>query len=172
MKRSPRALYRYPILNPRVFSLDMRLACYNACSRHVTHRTVGPCVGLLKHARSFTASITISQKFDDSVPPDFDYKSFFSDIFPPPNPNAKHIAILGGGLSGLATAFHVSRQLPKAKITIFEKSDKIGGWVNSEVVKVDDGEVLFEWGPRTIRCGTDHAPTSMLAMVCISAHHA
>ena len=27
----------------------------------------------------------------------------------------------------------------------------MGGWVDSEVIKVDNGEILFEWGPRTLR---------------------
>ena len=37
--------------------------------------------------------------------------------------------------------------------------------MDSEVVKVDDGEVLFEWGPRTIRSGLTHSPKAMLELV-------
>ncbi|KIX97591.1 uncharacterized protein Z520_06368 [Fonsecaea multimorphosa CBS 102226] len=87
------------------------------------------------------------------------------DVLPPPNPHAREIAILGGGFTGLATAFHLSSQLPNAKITILEKNDRLGGWVDSEVVQVDKGEVLFEWGPRTLRAGSSPAPLAMLELL-------
>ncbi|EXJ54117.1 protoporphyrinogen oxidase [Cladophialophora yegresii CBS 114405] len=85
---------------------------------------------------------------------------------PPPNPHAREIAILGGGLTGLATAYHLSREIPKAKITIYEKNARLGGWIDSETVKVDNGDVLFEWGPRTIRCAPGIMSSAMLEMVC------
>ncbi|ETI19578.1 protoporphyrinogen oxidase [Cladophialophora carrionii CBS 160.54] len=85
---------------------------------------------------------------------------------PPPNPHAREIAVLGGGLTGLATAYHLSREIPKAKITIYEKNARLGGWIDSETVKVDNGEALFEWGPRTIRCAPGIVSSSMLEMVC------
>ncbi|KAK4922168.1 oxygen-dependent protoporphyrinogen oxidase, partial [Elasticomyces elasticus] len=68
-----------------------------------------------------------------------------------PNHYAQDIAILGGGISGLATAYNLSRDIPHAKITIFEAQDRLGGWVDSEQVEVDGGSVLFEWGPRSLR---------------------
>jgi len=68
-----------------------------------------------------------------------------------PNPQAKNIAILGGGVTGLATAYNLSKHIPDAKITLYESKDRLGGWVDSEVAEVDDGRVLFEWGPRTLR---------------------
>lgn len=68
-----------------------------------------------------------------------------------PNPRARKIAVVGGGISGLATAFNLTKDIPNAKITIFEKKEKLGGWIDSEQVEVDDGTVLFEWGPRTLR---------------------
>lgn len=67
------------------------------------------------------------------------------------NPRAQNIAVLGGGISGLATAFNLSKDLPQAKITIFEANDQPGGWVDSERVEVNDGKVIFEWGPRSLR---------------------
>lgn len=75
--------------------------------------------------------------------------------------------MLGGGLTGLTTAFKLSQELPDAKITLFEKSNRLGGWVDSEVVKVDDGEVLFEWGPRTLRVARTSSAFATLELVRI-----
>ncbi|KAL9113547.1 MAG: hypothetical protein Q9227_002285 [Pyrenula ochraceoflavens] len=68
-----------------------------------------------------------------------------------PNPNAKNIAVVGGGVTGLATTFHLLRQLPSARITLFESSPRLGGWIKSEKVSVKGGHVIFENGPRTLR---------------------
>ena len=66
------------------------------------------------------------------------------------------ISVLGGGLTGLSSAFHLSRRFPHAKVTLLERSLRIGGWVDSERVQVKDGEgneaeMLLERGPRTLR---------------------
>jgi hypothetical protein len=68
-----------------------------------------------------------------------------------PNPAAKDIGILGGGITGLSTALWLAIEIPDARITIHEQSNRLGGWIDSEVVKVTGGEVLFEWGPRSLR---------------------
>ncbi|CAA7264307.1 unnamed protein product [Cyclocybe aegerita] len=67
---------------------------------------------------------------------------------PPPN-----IAVLGGGLTGLSAAFHLSRRFPAAQITLLEKQARLGGWVRSERVKLPQisASVLLEGGPRTLR---------------------
>jgi len=67
-----------------------------------------------------------------------------------------HIAVLGGGLSGLSSAFHLSRRFPDSLITLFERKPSPGGWVSSERVQVRDAdgnsaEILLESGPRTLR---------------------
>nr|VFJ57667.1 MAG: oxygen-dependent protoporphyrinogen oxidase [Candidatus Kentron sp. FW] len=54
-----------------------------------------------------------------------------------------HLAIIGGGISGLATAFFISRLAPDARIAIFEKAPRFGGTMQSEH---RDG-FLFEAGP-------------------------
>jgi len=61
------------------------------------------------------------------------------------------IAILGGGITGLATAYYISKEVPSAKITIYEAGPRVGGWLHSKRVEVDGGTVLFEQGPRTLR---------------------
>ncbi|KAL2435232.1 Protoporphyrinogen oxidase [Exophiala dermatitidis] len=68
-----------------------------------------------------------------------------------PNPNAKSVAILGGGITGLAAAWNLQRNIPGVKVIIYEKSHVLGGWVQSERIPVQDGHILFEWGPRTLR---------------------
>jgi NADPH-dependent 2,4-dienoyl-CoA reductase/sulfur reductase-like enzyme len=68
-----------------------------------------------------------------------------------PNPGAKNIAVVGGGITGLAAAYNLTKALPKARVTLFEAKKNLGGWLDSERVAVDNGEVLFEWGPRTLR---------------------
>ena len=70
-----------------------------------------------------------------------------------PNPKAKRIGILGSGITGHTTAYHLAKTLPDAKITILEKSSRTGGWLDSEKIEVDGGHVVFEWGPRTLRAG-------------------
>jgi len=69
----------------------------------------------------------------------------------------ERIAVLGGGVAGLSTAYFVSREFPKSKITIYEAGADIGGWIKSRKVAVDGGEVIFELGPRTLRNATPTA---------------
>ncbi|RMZ83278.1 hypothetical protein DV738_g1396, partial [Chaetothyriales sp. CBS 135597] len=70
---------------------------------------------------------------------------------PYPNPKARNIAVIGGGVTGLTTAFYISRQIPDAKITILDKRTRLGGWLESERVKVAGGDILLEWGARSLR---------------------
>ena len=59
--------------------------------------------------------------------------------------------MLGGGISGLASAYYVLKNDPSARITIYESFDRLGGWLQSSRVPVRDGTVLFEGALRTIR---------------------
>lgn len=64
----------------------------------------------------------------------------------------RHIAVLGGGLTGLSAAFHLSRRLPASRITLIERNKELGGWVKSKRVTLPGkGTVLLEAGPRTLR---------------------
>ena len=69
----------------------------------------------------------------------------------PRNPN-EHVVVLGGGITGLATAFHLSRRIPQAKITLVENQDRVGGWMQSERVELGQGKghMVLEAGPRTL----------------------
>jgi oxygen-dependent protoporphyrinogen oxidase len=69
--------------------------------------------------------------------------------------DGKHIAIIGGGLTGLTTAYYMSSVVrPSTKITLYEASPRLGGWVKTDKVKVDvggkKGTVNFERGPRSL----------------------
>lgn len=62
------------------------------------------------------------------------------------------VAVLGGGIAGLSSAYFLSR-LPLSnvsKIVVIEGSNRLGGWIQSE--RLQDGTVL-EGGPRSFRFG-------------------
>uniref|UniRef100_A0A6J0TZR5 Protoporphyrinogen oxidase n=2 Tax=Pogona vitticeps TaxID=103695 RepID=A0A6J0TZR5_9SAUR len=58
------------------------------------------------------------------------------------------VAVLGGGVSGLAAAFYLARSPQAPKVILVESSSRLGGWINS--TRKEDGAV-FEHGPRGIR---------------------
>ena len=67
----------------------------------------------------------------------------------------KDIAVLGGGLTGLTTAYYLTRFHPEAKITLYESGDRLGGWIDTEKVEVETltGEpatISFERGARAV----------------------
>ncbi len=117
----------------------MRLGGHNALYKHAVKRAIWPQTRQCKFLRCFT-----STSRNNTVELDLSFRDT-------PNPNAKSIAVIGGGITGLATAYNLTQRIPDAKITIYEEKDRLGGWVDSEVIKVDNGEILFEWGPRTLR---------------------
>ena len=60
-----------------------------------------------------------------------------------------HVAIVGGGVTGLSAAWHLSQQKQRYKVTVFESEDRLGGHaytipVNAEkTVDVDVGFMVF-----------------------------
>jgi hypothetical protein len=62
-----------------------------------------------------------------------------------------NIVVLGGGITGLSSAFHLSRRFPDARITLIDKADRLGGWIKSERVDAASSSVVLETGPRTLR---------------------
>lgn len=63
-----------------------------------------------------------------------------------------NVAVIGGGLTGLTAAWRLVQDPKCQKITLYEKSPQLGGWLQSERVEVGEGKyVVFEHGPRTIR---------------------
>ena len=54
------------------------------------------------------------------------------------------VAIVGGGITGLAAAFRLSQaQIP---VTLYEAGDRVGGPIRT----IREDGYLFEWGPNTI----------------------
>jgi protoporphyrinogen/coproporphyrinogen III oxidase len=88
---------------------------------------------------------------------------------PTQNPSShpsKNIAVLGGGITGLASAFWLSEELQTASITLYEASDRLGGWLRSKHVDVGNGNIVFEQGPRTIR---PHGPSALFTLELVIA---
>jgi oxygen-dependent protoporphyrinogen oxidase len=73
----------------------------------------------------------------------------------------RHITVLGGGLTGLTTAYRLAVLLrassgsgsPSAPgITLIEAQPRLGGWVDSRTVSIPGhGDVVLESGPRSVR---------------------
>lgn len=64
--------------------------------------------------------------------------------------DSQDIAVIGGGITGLASAFWIST-LPGTRVTLYEKGKTLGGWLRTKHVNVGNGTILFEQGPRAIR---------------------
>lgn len=59
----------------------------------------------------------------------------------------KKIIILGGGISGLTLAYDLAKHYDRFDITLIEKSDHVGGWVDTDT----STGFFFEKGPRVFR---------------------
>ncbi|POS87814.1 hypothetical protein EPUL_000687, partial [Erysiphe pulchra] len=68
-----------------------------------------------------------------------------------------HVAVIGGGISGLTTAYYLLRRFQNAKVTLYESTNRLGGWLQSESIDTGYGKVLFESGPRTLRYGNSNS---------------
>ncbi|XP_041577056.2 protoporphyrinogen oxidase isoform X5 [Taeniopygia guttata] len=58
------------------------------------------------------------------------------------------VAVVGGGISGLAACFHLLRAPRPPKVVLLEASGRFGGWLQS--TRTPEGAV-FEHGPRGVR---------------------
>ena len=80
----------------------------------------------------------------------------------------RDVAVLGGGITGLSTAYYLSRFLPRStRIELFEASPRLGGWLDSTSVDIGNGSarVVLESGPRTLRPNPPNGLVT-LDMVC------
>ncbi|KAI1142906.1 Protoporphyrinogen oxidase [Hypoxylon sp. FL0543] len=72
------------------------------------------------------------------------------------NAKSREIAVLGGGITGLTAAHYLARHAPDARITLYESSARLGGWIDGRLAKTGDGQydqVLLQHGPRLLRSG-------------------
>lgn len=56
----------------------------------------------------------------------------------------------------MTTVHYLARYAKNAHITLYEGSDRLGGWVDGKLARIGDGEsdkVLFQRGPRMLRSG-------------------
>lgn len=84
-----------------------------------------------------------------------------------PDHGVTNVAVLGAGISGLASAYFLSRKLPQAKIVIYEKSSRVGGWVSSTFVDVGSGRIVMEQGPRSLR---PNSPSAKVTLQLVGTH--
>ncbi|SPN96957.1 uncharacterized protein DNG_00475 [Cephalotrichum gorgonifer] len=65
----------------------------------------------------------------------------------------ENIAVIGGGITGLTTAYYLARLLPAtSRVTLYEAADEIGGWIHTHKEEAPGGgTVHFEKGPRMLR---------------------
>ncbi|RPA94850.1 Protoporphyrinogen oxidase [Choiromyces venosus 120613-1] len=76
-----------------------------------------------------------------------------------PTGTIESVAVLGslytscmcGGITGLSAAWYLSKLAPSVPVTLYEKLDRLGGWLHTKRVESEDGIIQFEQGPRTIR---------------------
>ncbi len=73
----------------------------------------------------------------------------------------ERIAIVGGGITGLTSAFYASKKYPSASISLIESSNRLGGAVESTYLPISKGATtVCERGPRTLRASAPRAPTT------------
>ena len=69
-----------------------------------------------------------------------------------PRNDSKEIGIIGGGIAGLAAAWKLQKLLPDARISVFEASDRLGGFLQTEVehgYRIDQSADMFTTAPST-----------------------
>lgn len=67
-----------------------------------------------------------------------------------------NFVILGGGISGLSSAFFLRYFYPSAQITLIEASPRVGGMIQSHIDR--EYHYVAELGPRSIRKGAYMGP--------------
>ncbi|KAI9617319.1 hypothetical protein H4Q26_013189 [Puccinia striiformis f. sp. tritici PST-130] len=104
-------------------------------------------------------------------------------IYKNENSPSRSFGILGGGLAGLTSAYYLSKHLPQSnnprQITVWEKENRFGGWVQSSRIGDDNlaekngtGSFVFESGPRSVRpkglaglISLELLPSSILSLI-------
>ena len=77
----------------------------------------------------------------------------------------KHILIVGAGISGLSAAWYLSQVAPEHTLTILEKQNKVGGWIET----LDACGYEFEKGPRIFKPSKSKALLGLLDELNLSS---
>lgn len=68
------------------------------------------------------------------------------------------VAVIGGGVTGLAATYYAAKRYPKTEFTLFESSNRLGGVIESKTVRMRDGSIaVCEMGVRTLRANAPRA---------------
>ncbi|KAJ1994416.1 oxygen-dependent protoporphyrinogen oxidase [Coemansia spiralis] len=79
---------------------------------------------------------------------------------------AAAISVLGGGITGLSTAWYLAQRLPPTvRVQLIEGSSRLGGWVRSEVRQAGGVSFIAEKGPRTLRTGNSREALAVLELL-------
>ena len=78
------------------------------------------------------------------------------------------VVILGGGISGLTSAWSLARSSSRHEVVLLESSHRLGGWINSE--RTANNGAVHELGPRSMRVAGNTGKTA-LAMVIITSNN-
>ncbi|KAJ2339950.1 oxygen-dependent protoporphyrinogen oxidase, partial [Coemansia sp. RSA 2618] len=76
------------------------------------------------------------------------------------------ITVLGGGITGLSTAWYLAQQLPPSVgVKLIESSSRLGGWMRTDQRQVGETKFIVERGPRTLRTGSSPDARAVLELV-------
>lgn len=68
---------------------------------------------------------------------------------PSESPASFDLVIVGGGISGLSTAWYATQRFPQARIAVLEAADRWGGKIVTHRLPLGDGLFVIEGGPDT-----------------------
>ncbi|KAJ2878604.1 oxygen-dependent protoporphyrinogen oxidase, partial [Coemansia asiatica] len=75
------------------------------------------------------------------------------------------ITVLGGGITGLSTAWYLAQRLPQTvNIRLVEGSLRLGGWVRTDSRQAGGVSFIAEKGPRTLRTGNSREALAVLEL--------
>ena len=71
------------------------------------------------------------------------------------------VVVLGGGISGLAAAWHVKNLAPECRVVVVEAAAALGGNIATVELPLSNGGCRIETGPRSLRTTTASAKVAL-----------
>ncbi|KAJ2612376.1 oxygen-dependent protoporphyrinogen oxidase [Coemansia sp. RSA 1365] len=79
---------------------------------------------------------------------------------------AAAITVLGGGITGLSTAWYLAQRLPSTvAVRLIEGTSHLGGWMRTDKRQANGMQFIAERGPRTLRTGSSREASAVLELV-------